>query len=56
MAAKWDIDDVLYVPVKVQSVTTDDTGTVYQVKMVAQDKAVTQYFKEDELEEITVSA
>ena len=49
MAAKWDIDQTLYVPVKVTSVTTDDTGTIYQVKMIAKDTAVSQFFKEDEL-------
>ena len=49
MAAKWDVDAMLYVPVKVVSVTSDETGTIYQVKAVSQDKVVTQFFKEDEL-------
>ena len=56
MGAKSDIDDTLVVPVKVTQVTTDETGTVYQVKVIANDKATTMYFKEDELEEPTVSA
>lgn len=49
MAAKWDVDQTLYVPAKVLSVTTDDTGTIYQVKMISRDTSITQYFKEDEL-------
>lgn len=56
MGAKWDIDEVLMVPAKVTQVTTDDTGTVYQVKVISNDKAVSMFFKEDELEEPTVSA
>lgn len=53
MAAKWDVDQKLYIPCKVVSVTTDDAGTTYQVKVVAQDKAINLYFEENELQEIT---
>lgn len=53
MAAKWDVDQKLMIPCKVVSVTTDGTGTTYQVKLVAQDKNVNLYFEENELEEVT---
>ena len=52
MAAKWDVDQKLMIPCKVVSVTTDDTGTTYQVKFVAQDKSINFYFEENELEEV----
>ncbi len=53
MAAKWDVDQKLMIPCKVVSVTTDGVGTTYQVKLVAQDKAVELYFEEDELQEVS---
>ena len=53
MAAKWDVDKELMIPCKVVSVTTDDTGTIYQVKFVAQGKKAVAYFEEAELEEKT---
>lgn len=56
MAAKYDVDDKVNIEGKVVTVTSDETGTVYQVKVIAQDKAVTLYFKEDEISEGTVSA
>ena len=56
MGAKYDVDEVVNVTAKVVSVTTDETGTVYQVKMIAKDKAITEYFKEDEISGGTVSA
>lgn len=49
MGAKYDIDEVVDIKGKVVSVTTDETGTIYQIKLVANDKAVIQYFKEDEI-------
>lgn len=49
MAAKYEVDEEVQLKGKVVSVTSDETGTVYQVKLIANDKAVTQYFKEDEL-------
>ena len=56
MAAKWDVDTMLYVPAKVVSVTSDETGTIYQVKTVSQDKIITQFYKEDELLDAVPSA
>lgn len=56
MGAKYDIDETVTVTGKVTQVTTDETGTVYQVKIIANDKAITQYFKEDEIDGGTVSA
>lgn len=53
MAAKYDIDTYVYIKAKVISSTTDETGTVYQVKYSSQDKSTTQFFEEDELTEIT---
>ena len=52
MAAKYEIDEKLFVPAKVVQINTDETGTVYQVKMIAQEKVITQFFEEDELIEI----
>ena len=49
MGAQYDVDEIVNVKGKVVSVTTDETGTIYQVKIVANDKAVIQYFKEDEI-------
>ena len=56
MAAKYDIEDKVNITGTIVSATTDDTGTVYQVKVVANDKSTTMYFKEDELEDSIVSA
>lgn len=56
MGAKYDIDETVSITGKVQMVTTDETGTTYQVKVIANDKATTLFFKEDEIEEGTVSA
>ena len=53
MAAKFEIDEKVSIVGKVVSSTTDETGTIYQVKFSSQDKQVTQYFEEDELVEIT---
>lgn len=52
MAAKYDVDDVVIIKGKVVSSTTDETGTVYQVKFSSQDKMVTQFFEENELEPV----
>jgi len=51
MGAKYDVDQQLFVPVKVVSSTTDETGTVYQVKMISKEQVVTQFFEEDELKD-----
>ena len=56
MGARYDVDQRLYVPVKVVAATTDETGTVYQVKMVSKEQVITQYFEEDELIETMPSA
>ncbi len=56
MAAKYDVDSKVVVEGKVVSVTSDETGTIYQVKVIANDKPVMMYFKEDEVSEGTVSA
>lgn len=56
MGAKYDIDEVVAISGKIMSATTDETGTVYQVKVIANDKATTLYFKEDEIEGGTISA
>ena len=56
MGAKYDVDEIVKITGKVTVVTSDETGTVYQVKVISQDKAVTLYFKEDEISEGTVSA
>ena len=49
MAAKYDVDAKVTIEGKVMTVTSDETGTIYQVKIIANDKATTLYFKEDEL-------
>lgn len=49
MAAKYDVDTDVVIKGKVVTVTSDETGTVYQVKVIANDKATTLYFKEDEI-------
>jgi hypothetical protein len=56
MGAKFEVDETVNISAKVVSSTTDETGTVYQVKMIANDKATTLYFKEDEISEGTISA
>lgn len=56
MGAKYDVDEVVLLNGKILSSTTDETGTIYQVKIIANDKATTLYLKEDEIEEGTVSA
>lgn len=56
MAAKYDVDSKVNIEGKVVSVTSDETGTIYQVKVIANDKATTLFFKEDEISEGTVSA
>ncbi len=56
MGAKYDVDEIVKITGKVTVVTSDETGTVYQVKVIANDKPATLFFKEDELEEGTVSA
>lgn len=53
MAAKWDIDQQLYIPAKVVEVVVDETGVTYQVKVNAKDKMTNLYFEEDELVEDT---
>ena len=47
MGAKYDVDEMVNVTGKIVSSTTDETGTTYQVKTIANDKATTLYFKED---------
>ena len=56
MGAKYEVDQTVKVLGKVVSATTDETGTVYQVKVIANDKATTLYLKEDEISDGTVSA
>ena len=56
MGAKYDVDSKVNIEGRVVSSTTDETGTVYQIKVVANDKPVTMYFKEDEITDGTVSA
>ena len=56
MGAKYEVDQTVNVSAKIVSSTTDETGTVYQVKMIANDKATTLYFKEDEISEGIISA
>jgi hypothetical protein len=56
MGAKFDVDETVTIAGKIQMVTTDETGTTYQVRVVANDKATTLFFKEDELSEGEVSA
>jgi hypothetical protein len=56
MGAKYDVDDKVTIEGKVTVVTSDETGTVYQVKVVANDKATTLYLKEDEIANGTISA
>ena len=50
--AKYDIDEIVTIKGKVSVVTSDETGTIYQVKVIANDKATTLFFKEDEIEEV----
>lgn len=52
MGAKYDVDDKVSIEGKVSVVTSDETGTIYQVKVIANDKATTLFFKEDELQEV----
>ena len=56
MAAKYEIDEKVTIEARIVSSTSDETGTVYQVKMVSQGKTVTQFFKEDEIGSATPSA
>ena len=49
MGAKYDVDSQVSINGKVSVVTSDETGTIYQVRIIANDKATTLYFKEDEL-------
>lgn len=56
MGAKYDVDETVTISGRIVSSTSDETGTVYQVKVIANDKATTLYFKEDEISEETVSA
>lgn len=56
MGAKYDVDDRVQIEGKVTVVTSDETGTIYQVKVIANDKPVTMYFKEDEISDGTISA
>lgn len=52
MGAKYDVDSLVKINGKVSVVTSDETGTIYQVKIIANDKATTLFFKEDELQEV----
>lgn len=52
MAAKYNVDDKVNIEGRVSVVTSDETGTIYQVKVIANDKATTLFFKEDELQEV----
>lgn len=56
MGAKYDVDETVSISGKIQMVTTDETGTTYQVRIVANDKATTLFFKEDEISDGEVSA
>ena len=56
MGAKYEVDQTVSISGRVISSTTDETGTVYQVKVIANDKATTLYFKEDEISDGTISA
>lgn len=56
MGAKYDVEDKVLIEGKVTVVTSDETGTVYQVKVIANDKATTLFFKEDEITDGSVSA
>ena len=37
MGAKYDVDEVVTINGKVSVVTSDETGTIYQVKIIAND-------------------
>lgn len=52
MNAKYDTNENVAIIGRVVSSTTDETGTIYQVKIIANDKATTLFFKEDELKEV----
>ena len=52
MGAKYDVDVQVSILGKVSVVTSDETGTIYQVKIIANDKPTTLFFKEDELHEV----
>ena len=56
MGAKYEVDQNVSISGRVISSTTDETGTVYQVKVITNDKATTLYFKEDEISDGTISA
>lgn len=56
MAAKYEIDEKVTIEGRIVSATSDETGTVYQVKVIANDKATTLYMKEDEIEGGMISA
>lgn len=56
MAAKYEIDEKVSIEARVVSSTSDETGTIYQLKMLSQGKTITQFFREDEIESSTPSA
>lgn len=56
MAAKYEVDEKVMIEGRVLSVTSDETGTIYQIKVIANDKAATLYMKEDEIDGGSVSA
>lgn len=49
MGAKFDVDSDVLIKGRVVSVTTDETGTVYQVKFRAQNKMVTTFLEEEDV-------
>lgn len=50
MGAKYEIDDTVYMKGRIVSSTSDETGTIYQVKFRSQDKMVMNFFEEKELD------
>lgn len=56
MGAKYDTDEKVNIEGRIISSTTDETGTIYQVKVIANDKATTLYLKEDEISGEIISA
>ena len=56
MGAKYEVDERVMVEGRIVSATSDETGTTYQVKVIANDKATTLFLKEDEISEGEVSA
>lgn len=56
MGPKYDTDEKVTIEGRVLSSTTDETGTIYQIKVIANDKATTLFLKEDEIAGGAVSA